>query len=96
MDEINRGDYLSNDESLQIKNELELDFTQNPFYKGEITPNQMCLVSVGLQIKSAKFISVDPLKISLDKPLVCKQSEICVILKPESQSVRILGSGKIK
>ena len=96
VDEINRGDYLSNDDSLQIKTELELDFTQNPFYKGEITENQMCLVSVGLQIKAGKFASINPLKIDLDKSIVCNPNDICVILKPESQSVRILGSGKIK
>ena len=96
VDEISRGDYLSADDSQKIKTELELDFTQNPFYKGEITENQMCLVSVGLQIKAGKFASVNPLKITLDKPIVCNPSDICVILKPESQSVRILGSGKIK
>jgi hypothetical protein len=55
----------------------------------------MCLVSIGMQIKAAKFKSINPFKLQLEKPVVCDKNEICVILKPESQTVRILGSGKI-
>lgn len=95
VDDINRGDYLCEDTSQNIQSELELNFTQNPFYKGTIAENQMCLVSVGMQIKAAKFKSINPFKLQLEKPVVCDKNEICVILKPESQTVRILGSGKI-
>ncbi len=56
----------------------------------------MCLVNIGLQIKPAKFLSVNPVKLSLDKPAVCDTADVCVILKPESSTIRILGSGKIK
>jgi len=55
----------------------------------------MCLVSIGMQIKAAKFKSIKPLTLQLDKPVVCDKNEICVILKPESPTVRILGNGKI-
>jgi len=51
---------------------------------------------MGLQIKAAKFSSVNPVKLKLDKPAVCDQKDTCVILKPESTSIRILGSGTIK
>ena len=95
VDEINRGDYLCEDTSQNIQSELDLNFTQNPFYKGPISENQMCLVSIGMQIKAAKFKSIIPLKLQLEKPVVCDKNETCVILKPESQTVRILGSGKI-
>ena len=95
VEEINRGDYLCEDDTQQVKSEIELDFTQNPFYKGEISENQMCLVSIGLQIKAAKFSSTKPLRLGLEKPIVCSKNEICVILKPESKNIRILGSGKI-
>ena len=95
VDEITRGDYLCEDVTQNVQTELELDFTQNPFYKGTISENQMCLVSVGMQIKAAKFKSIKPLVIQLDKPVVCDKNDICVILKPESTSVRILGSGPI-
>ena len=95
-DEVSRGDTLYDDDSVSVKSEIELDFKQTPYYKGEISENQMCLVSIGLQIKAAKFSSVNPVKLTLDKPAVCEPRDICVILKPESPSIRILGSGLIK
>lgn len=94
-DEVGRGDIITSDESFEIKNELEIDFKQSLFYKGEISENQMCLVSVGLQVKAAKFSSISPVKLILDKPVVCRKNEICLLVKPESISVRVIGSGKI-
>jgi len=95
-EEVSRGDILCEDDSISVKSEIELDFKQTPYYKGEISENQMCLVSIGLQIKAAKFSSVNPVKLKLDKPAVCDQKDTCIILKPESTSIRILGSGTIK
>jgi len=94
-DEVGRGDIITSDESFEIKNELEIVFKQSPFYKGEISENQMCLVSIGLQVKAAKFSSISPVKLILDKPVVCRKNEICLLVKPESTSVRVIGSGKI-
>lgn len=94
-DEISRGDILYVDDSLPIKSELELDFSKNPYYKGEITENQMCMINVGLQIKPAKFSSISPIKLKLDKPIVVDK-EVCTVLKPESETIRILGSGRIQ
>ena len=93
--EVGRGDIITSDETLEIKNELEVDFKQSPFYNGEISENQMCLVSVGLQIKAGKFSSISPVKLTLDKPIVCRKNEICLLVKPESTTVRVIGSGKI-
>lgn len=94
-DQVGRGDILCA-AAEQTSTELELDFAKSPFYKGEIAQNQMCLVNVGLQIKPAKFLSTNPLKLVLEKSVVCAKGDICVILKPESQTIRILGSGSIK
>ena len=94
-DEVGRGDIITSDESFEIKNELEIDFKQSPFYKGEISENQMCHVNIGLQVKAAKFSSISPAKLILDKPVVCRKNEICLLIKPESTSVRVIGSGKI-
>jgi len=95
-EEVGRGDVISQEGVVDVKTEIELDFTKNPFYKSEITENQGCLVNIGLQIKAAKFSSISPLKLTFEKPIVCKKDQIAVILKPESTSIRILGSGKIK
>jgi len=95
-DEVGRGDVISEEGAVDIKTEIELDFQKNPFYKSEIAENQGCLVNIGLQIKAAKFSSISPLKLTFEKPIVCKKDQIAVILKPESTSIRILGSGKIQ
>ena len=95
-EEVGRGDVISEEGAVDIKTEIELDFQKNPFYKNEIAENQGCLVNIGLQIKAAKFSSISPLKLTFEKSIVCKKGQIAVILKPESTSIRILGSGKIK
>jgi selenocysteine-specific translation elongation factor len=95
-DQVGRGDLLCAPGQELVSTEMELEFTKSPFYKGDIAPNQMCLVNIGLQIKPAKFASVSPLKLVLEKPAVHNKGDICVILKPESTSIRLLGSGKIK
>ena len=94
-DEVGRGDVISVEDAVEIKTEIELDFEKSPFYKSEITENQGCLVNIGLQTKAAKFSSITPLKLVFEKPIVCKKNDIAVILKPESTTIRILGSGKI-
>ncbi len=96
LEEVGRGDVISVEGAVDVKTEIELDFQKNPFYKSEIAENQGCLVNIGLQIKAAKFSSISPLKLTFEKPIVCKKDQIAVILKPESTSIRILGSGKIK
>ena len=95
-EEVSRGDVLCEDDSIPVKNEIELDFKKNPFYKDSFSENQMCLVNIGLQIKAAKFSSTEPVKLTLDKPAVCDDSDVAIILKPESDTIRILGSGKVK
>ena len=94
-DEVGRGDVISVEDAVDIKTEIELDFEKSPFYKSEIAENQGCLVNIGLQIKAAKFSSITPLKLTFEQPIVCKKNDIAVILKPESTTIRILGSGKI-
>ena len=94
-DEVGRGDVISVENAVDIKTEIELDFEKSPFYKSEISENQGCLVNIGLQTKAAKFSSISPLKLIFEKPIVCKKNDIAVILKPESTTIRILGSCKI-
>ena len=95
-DEVSRGDVISEKGAVDVKTEIELDFQKSPFYKNDIAENQGCLVNIGLQIKAAKFSSISPLKLTFEKPVVCKTGQIAVILKPESTTIRILGSGIIQ
>ena len=95
-DEVGRGDVISEEGVVDIMSEIELDFKKSPFYKGDIAENQGCLVNIGLQIKAAKVSSVSPLRLTFEKPIACNKDDIAVILKPESPTIRILGSGKIQ
>lgn len=95
-DDVGRGDIICEEDSVQVKSEIELDFQKNLFYKGEIAENQGCLVNIGLQIKAAKFSSISPLKLVFEKPVVYNSGDVAVILKPESTTIRILGNGSIK
>ncbi len=95
-EDVGRGDIISAEGMIDVKTEIELDFQKSPFYKSEIAENQGCLVNVGLQIKAAKFSSISPLVLTFEKPIVCKKGQIAVILKPESTTIRILGSGTIQ
>ena len=94
-DDVQRGDILCMPDSVQASQEITLDYAQNKFFKGEIAENQMFLVNIGLQIRPAKIVSVKPMKLSLGKPAVFDKNDICVLLKPESQTIRIVGSGTI-
>lgn len=94
-DEIGRGDVLCAEGAVDAAARISLDFVPNKFYKGGITQNQGCLVSAGLQVRAARFSSVDPVALEFEKPLVCRTCETVVILKPESTTVRILGSGTV-
>ncbi len=94
-DDVQRGDLLSLPDSVKISQEITLDYSQNKFFKGELGENQMFLVNIGLQIRSAKITSLKPMELSLGKPAVFDKDDICVILKPESQTIRIVGSGTI-
>jgi len=95
-DDVQRGDLLCMPDTVLISNEIELDYIPNKFFKEKIAENQTFLVNIDLQIKPAKIISLNPMRLSLGKPVAYEKGDICVILKPESASIRIVGSGKIK
>ena len=95
-DEVGRGDIISEEGVSDVGTEIELDFKKSPFYKNELSENQGVLVNIGLQIKAAKFSSITPLKLTFEKPIMYKKNQIAVILKPESPTIRIIGSGQIK
>ena len=48
------GDMLCAGDLPQIGTKIRLDFTKNKFYKGEHAAGQMCLVSIGMQIRRSK------------------------------------------
>jgi selenocysteine-specific translation elongation factor len=95
-DDVGRGDVICGEDVVDVKTEIELDFKKSPFYKNDIAENQGCLVSIGLQIKAGKFSSVSPLKLTFEKPVVCKKNDIHVILNHDNTPIVILVCGKIE
>lgn len=93
-DDVQRGDVLA--ASGNVVGELEIDFRKSPFYKDEISENQTFIASIGLQMKACKVASASPFRISLTKPAAVSKEDKIVLLKPESQTTRIIGYGSIK
>ncbi|MGI0047339.1 MAG: EF-Tu/IF-2/RF-3 family GTPase [Nitrosotalea sp.] len=95
-DDVQRGDQLSmGGDGIDVSQDVTLDYLQNKFFKDKLSENQTFLVNIGLQIRAAKITSLNPMKLSLNKPTAFIKNDICVILKPESQTIRIVGSGPI-
>jgi selenocysteine-specific translation elongation factor len=94
-DDVQRGDQLCVGDEIRVSQDIALDYLQNKFFKDNLTENQTFLVNIGLQTRAAKIISLKPMKLSLNKPVAFVKNDICVILKPESQTIRIVGSGPI-
>ena len=94
-DDVQRGDQLVLGGAVEVSQEIVLDYAQSKFFKDSVTENQGFLVNIGLQTRAARVVSVSPMKLSLNKPAAFVKGEICVVLKPESQTTRIVGSGKI-
>lgn len=90
--EIRRGDVLC-DFDLPVLTEIELDSFKRSFYKGDMAVGQTCLLSIGLQVLSARLASTDPVRLDLGRPAVCMVGETCVMLRPESPDIRIMGHG---
>jgi len=94
-DDVQRGDQLCIGDGIQVSQDITLNYLQNKFFKENVAENQTFLTSIGLQIRAAKIISMNPMKLSLNKPVTTVKDDVCVILKPESLAIRIVGSGSI-
>jgi selenocysteine-specific translation elongation factor len=96
-DEIARGDIICVPDTVKSSGTLSVKFTKSAFFKGDLAENQTYMVSVGLQVKSAKIKQVNGLlEITTDKPVSYGKGQICVLLKPDSQGTRIVGKGIIQ
>ena len=93
--DVQRGDILCLQDSVQVSQDITLDFSKNVYFKDDIGENQMFQVNIGLQIRPAKIVSLKPFRLLLAKPAAFDKNDICVVLKPESQNLRIVGSGTI-
>ncbi len=92
-DDVRRGDMLCN-YKCPVTSTLSVDFTKTPYYDGDVIRGQMCLVNLGLQVVSGKFVSTNPVSIKTDRPVSYGVYSNCIILKPEYK-IRIMGGGTV-
>lgn len=94
--DISRGDVITTPGLAKIAvADFQLEFIKNPYFKEEISETQNYMMSVGLQIRTVK-IKVMPdsiLSISFEKPLAFVKKDLCILFKPDSKSMRIMGHG---
>jgi selenocysteine-specific translation elongation factor len=94
--DISRGDVITSPGFAKIAaTDFQLNFIKNPYFKEEISETQNYMMSVGLQIRTVK-IKVMPdsiLLISFEKPLAFVENDLCILFKPDSKSMRIMGHG---
>ncbi|MER3408397.1 MAG: elongation factor Tu [Nitrososphaera sp.] len=102
--DVSRGDVLCVPGAAGIivsgSGPVQAKFAKSPFFKGELAENQMYMLSVGMQIRPVKVklaagggsyvIEVFP-----EKPVVYQKRQVCVLLKPDSPTTRIIGKGVI-
>lgn len=106
-DDIQRGDILACPESKTLKSgtDVTVRYKPNPFYSAGMSENQGCIVSVGLQARSATITSIGEegvegsgtyaLSLRFAKPVAYHARDTAVVLRPEAAPVRIAGSGSI-
>lgn len=93
-DDVGRGDVLAAGDA-DVRTEVRLGFEQSPFYRGEVAPGQGCLVSVGLQVRAARVSAGGPSLLELERPVFCERGQTAVLLRPESESTRVIGGGPV-
>jgi selenocysteine-specific translation elongation factor len=94
--DISRGDVITSPGFAKIAvADFQLKFIKNPYFKEKISETQNYMMSVGLQIRTVKIkeISDSILLISFEKPLAFVKNDLCILFKPDSKSMRIMGHG---
>ncbi|HKU82579.1 MAG TPA: EF-Tu/IF-2/RF-3 family GTPase [Candidatus Nitrosocosmicus sp.] len=94
--DISRGDIITAPGLAKIAvADFQLEFIKNPYFKEEISETQNYMISVGLQIRTVKIkvMSDSILSISFERPLAFVKKDLCILFKPDSKSMRIMGHG---
>lgn len=94
--DISRGDIITSSGLAKIaNNDFNIKFIKNQFFKEELSETQNYMICVGLQIRTVKIKPIDDsnLNITFEKPLAYVKNEKCVLFRPDSKGMRIMGYG---
>ena len=97
-DDISRGDVICAPGAVKVSvGSISAKFARSPFFKGDLPENHTYLISVGMQVKAARVkVEGEILHVMPEKPIVYKEEQTLVLLKPDSQGTRIAGKGSIQ
>lgn len=93
--DISRGDVICALDTVKVSSgAMQIKFEKSPFFKGELADNQMYMASIGLQIRPVKVKQTgEAMEIVAEKPFAYQSGQKCVLLKPDSAGIRIIGKG---
>lgn len=94
--DISRGDIITSSGLAKIaNNEFQIKFIKNQFFKEDLSETQNYMICVGLQVRTVKIkqIADTNLNITFEKPLAYIKNEKCVLFRPDSKGMRIMGYG---
>ena len=97
--DVSRGDIITSPGLARIANtDFQIKFVKNPYFKDEISETQNYMISVGLQIRTVKVKQLPDsnLFVSFEKPLAYLKNERCVLFRPDSKGMRIMGYGLLE
>lgn len=96
--DISRGDIICARQTMQVSSgPIRTKFEKSPFFKGDLAENQMYMLSVGLQVRPIKVRQVgDIIEMTPEKPMAYLPGQVCVLLKPDSATTRIIGKAVIQ
>ena len=97
-DDISRGDMICAPDAAKVSSgAVVAKFAKSPFFKGDLPDNHTYMISVGMQVKAARVkFAGETLQVTPEKPIVYKQGQSLVLLKPDNQGTRIAGKGLIQ
>jgi selenocysteine-specific translation elongation factor len=97
-EDISRGDVICAPDAAKVSSgTVAVKFAKSPFFKGDLPENHTYMVSVGMQVKTAKVkLEGETLQVTPEKPLVYRPGQTLVLLKPDSQGPRIAGKGSMQ
>lgn len=97
--DVSRGDVITSPGLAKIANtDFQIKFIKNKYFKEEISETQNYMISVGLQIRTVKVkqLPESTLQISFEKPVAYLKNEMCILFRPDSKGMRIMGYGLLE
>jgi len=97
-DDISRGDIICTPDAVKVsEGTIAMKFEKTPLFREDLPENHTYMISVGMQVRAVKIKKAkEMIELGLDKPIAYHEGQTCVLLKPDSQSTRIVGKGTLR